>query len=804
MTNCKTAMDNQCGTKPEDYLNCQPSFLPTPEDLADSIIWGHTNVSKNACVKANDKLKKSNPESCVNEKGINTDCLGWVQDESQAIPWRSVTDFEFNKNPYWNTVYTQQNGKKQNMCNNTPGPGSNPCGTVQNNDPYNRKNGPVGSTCLEDSTNGNVCGMTTIPIGICKDNQQQTCYDDSDCSPASPSSPASCLLPDNPDNPFYDLTLPGSCVIATKKMCNTISQLPYECPAATGEASPGLFLPVGCTDGDQIEVGNFCKSRVGNCVSAIPGGTPPLALDQQSCEAKKGKWVPHRCKKNSDCDDGVGIGGLCSNNSSDCKYDLTKAGKGCDAILFNDGTNPKCSPDYISGKGERGGEGKKGAYQDCCNCNTDNNVCKRPYLEWREGEIPTLRSGEKPNSFNSNWDKGTCAVGNFQLRQWAENPCFRAQQSYIASEGKLDAKEMSDQWGKNKTGWQPAFPFAYDPDSGGAYITKSYAQYYDPAGLTYGGRACALNDDGCVKGKGLVRSDHADGDCCPGKSTCGAVSKGMENWFENIPYACSESTGGDSGTLFFDNKTCSKDFPEYPNCEEKDGKTYPFGVGNYCQTDDDCAGVGNVKKTGVCVADMYGKKSCSSPNSGYGKDLGEQITNFLVGNTVFNFFEGSGVCSKSSVKPKPTMPPGPKGQIPKTAPPKRTTENFSMDETKSFMQNFQERAFSQISDQAIAKCDERDMKESHLLAPNFVAPGINLYLIVWKDGKRNIGFKFKELKKLYRGILKKKNGRAYIKIRKDDIQGDKGLKRMFLTILSEIWMLQFLGVSMNAKFGKIF
>ena len=73
MTNCKTAMDNQCGTKPEDYLNCQPSFLPTPEDLADSIIWGHTNVSKNACVKANDKLKKSNPESCVNEKGITND-----------------------------------------------------------------------------------------------------------------------------------------------------------------------------------------------------------------------------------------------------------------------------------------------------------------------------------------------------------------------------------------------------------------------------------------------------------------------------------------------------------------------------------------------------------------------------------------------------------------------------------------------------------------------------------------------------------------------------------------------------------
>ena len=405
-------------------------------------------------------------------------------------------------------------------------------------------------------------------------------------------------------------------------------------------------------------------------------------------------------------------------------------------------------------------------------------------------------------------------MGNTQLRQWAENPCFRAQSSYIESGGKLDAKKIPHGWTTDKSGWQPTFPFAYDPNSGGAYITKSYAQYYDPSGLTYGGRACALNDTpGCKKGEGLVRKDAADGNCCPGNTSCGQVSKGITNWFENIPYACSESVEGEAGTLYLDSseKTCAdlngQGLNKYPQCDDTtdNTKTYPFGVGNYCQTDEDCGAVGSIESTGVCVKDMYGKKSCSSPNSGYGQNAGEQIMDFLVGNTVFRAVEDAAVCYKTSVVPK-IVPPGPNSQVPKTTQPKSTKENFKLTEeqTKAYMKNFKERTFSQISDQAIAKCDERDMKESHLVSRDFAGPGVNLYIIVWNDNKRNLGFKFKELKRLYHKFLKKKDNRVYIKIHQDDIKEDSGLKRIFLTILSEIWMLQFLGTTLNAKFGKIF
>ena len=119
------------------------------------------------------------------------------------------------------------------------------------------------------------------------------------------------------------------------------------------------------------------------------------------------------------------------------------------------------------------------------------------------------------------------------------------------------------------------------------------------------------------------------------------------------------------------------------------------------------------------------------------------------------------------------------------------------------MKNSQQRVFEQVPDQAVAKCDERDMKDSFLVAPNFAGPGVNLYIITWNDDSRNLGYKFNELKKDFMTYLKKKNGRAYIKILKDDIRDNKALKRLYLTLTSENWMLQFIGNLMASKFGKI-
>ena len=111
---CKDAMNTQCRTTTGNYSgfdsNCQ--VVPTPEDLASSIVWAHAIIAKNACTAANEKLKSIdrpspgvtnlNPQTgklnCNNEKGVATDCLGWVEDEAAALPWANNTRFDFNEN----------------------------------------------------------------------------------------------------------------------------------------------------------------------------------------------------------------------------------------------------------------------------------------------------------------------------------------------------------------------------------------------------------------------------------------------------------------------------------------------------------------------------------------------------------------------------------------------------------------------------------------------------------------------------------------------------------------------------------
>ena len=119
------------------------------------------------------------------------------------------------------------------ICNPTPGPGNNPCGTKQKD---GKLNGPPGSICLQ-----NAC-MVLIYVAClqflsvyAQHTQESNVTKTADCrqSPA----PQTCLPPSDPKNPFNNLTISGSCIIATKNMCNAISQLPYECPPATGEVT---------------------------------------------------------------------------------------------------------------------------------------------------------------------------------------------------------------------------------------------------------------------------------------------------------------------------------------------------------------------------------------------------------------------------------------------------------------------------------------------------------------------------------------------------------------------------------------
>jgi len=79
----------------------------------------------------------------------------------------------------------------------------------------------------------------------------------------------------------------------------------------------------------------------------------------------------------------------------------------------------------------------------------------------------------------------------------------------------------------------PQFPFAYDENTGSAYMTKGYAQYYDPEGLTYGGAACTPNDTSCPVADFNNCKGHeclvVDNNCCAGEDrSCGQVNKGMQ------------------------------------------------------------------------------------------------------------------------------------------------------------------------------------------------------------------------------------------------------------------------------------
>ena len=109
--------------------------------------------------------------------------------------------------------------------------------------------------------------MTTVPKSLCEGKQNTLCSGNQECGPGG-----TCLSPDDFKNPFKELTLPGSCVVATKNMCNAISQLPYECPKATGPVSASgstLNLPVACQGGlDDINVADFCVNREGQCRGA--------------------------------------------------------------------------------------------------------------------------------------------------------------------------------------------------------------------------------------------------------------------------------------------------------------------------------------------------------------------------------------------------------------------------------------------------------------------------------------------------------------------------------------------------------
>ncbi len=843
-SSCKNAFERQCSSIIDDKLVVDPNcaLLPTPEDLASSVVWAHTTIMKNACVQANKKLQsideqgvnpQTNKYNCVNQKGEKTDCLAWVEDDSAVLPWQNFTALDFNDSTYWSPVYKQKTESGQ-ICNPTPGPGNNPCGTKQKD---GKLNGPPGSICLQNNDGINICGMSSVPISVCSIHTGVECNQDSDCrqSPA----PQKCLPPSDPKNPFNNLTISGSCIIATKNMCNAISQLPYECPPATGEVTingTNLNAPVACSNGEDISVRNFCKSREGICTGAV-------AYDESSCNASPGgKWVKKYCRNDGDCNPGVGgIGGVCA-PSGNCKFDATKEGKGCDKVQFSDGENPMCSATYVSKKGERGGEGAVGQYVDCCNCDVTNNVCKAPYLEWRSGKPVTLNSGNPPENWEKlysekGWDNGSCNIGNAHLRQWAENPCFRSQSAYIATGGK--AAEGKGDWP------MPQFPFAYDENTGRAYMTKGYAQYYDPEGLTYGGAACTPNDTSCAVAdfsKCTGRECLVGDNCCAGEGrSCGQVNKGMQNWFSNDnPYACSEEDGvfawnkgvrltkkqnaAPGGVLSCDNQFAKDDFPK---CDDTDDTyIYPFGKNNYCYNDSDCTGLGSSSDvTGRCVEDLYGTKSCSGSHSGYGKNAGEQIGQMIIGNSITDWFRGWGhaatTCNRQSEAAKPKeVPPGPNAGYPNKAPPvsppspppsppqsrvnrKKTSENFEFREkVKDFMKQNQKRAFEQTPDKVIAKCDERDMADSFLVSPNFAGKGVNLYIIVWKDGSRNLGYKFKELKQQYLPFLKKKNNRAHIKIMKDDIRNNKNLKRIYMTISSENWILQLVGKMLTAKFGK--
>jgi len=185
-----------------------------------------------------------------------------------------------------------------------------------------------------------------------------------------------------------------------------------------------------------------------------------------------------------------------------------------------------------------------------------------------------------------------------------------------------------------------------------------------------------------------------------------------------------------------------------------------FGQGynkKSCDTNADC------QAGETCFKDpKEGLKSyCVGPGSDCTESSGQKAGEFFLGKTLYYLFEKGGKC-ETYEHPKHFQ--------------------SALDQAKENL--------AKMPEQTCVIADKKKIKSKVLLGKNFAGEGIHMYMISWKSGKNFTGFLAEEVEKVYPHIVQVKNGVKYICIGKNDIQGDKNLKRIYFSVVSRGWITE--------------
>ena len=190
-----------------------------------------------------------------------------------------------------------------------------------------------------------------------------------------------------------------------------------------------------------------------------------------------------------------------------------------------------------------------------------------------------------------------------------------------------------------------------------------------------------------------------------------------------------------------------------------------------------CSVNANCKAPDICVNGV-----CNGISSNCWTNVGQDIGTMILGKTIFAYFDNGLTCH-------------------------RTSENFEIKgedkgedkgEGGQTINDFLVEAYEnlrKISGNITKLSDNRYMLKKDLIYNNFAGNGINLYIINWKPDVKTAsyhetGFDADEVSILYPGIVKKLGGgMKHISISPTDINGDKNLKRIYLTLNSSNWIL---------------
>ena len=320
---------------------------------------------------------------------------------------------------------------------------------------------------------------------------------------------------------------------------------------------------------------------------------------------------------------------------------------------------------------------------------------------------------------------GKCVYGNFTLKAYAEFPQTHAM-------------------AKKEGGIPP--PFYYDQDNGKAYITPKYCNYF---GLEYGtgSKNNSDSDDSCKGANSWRRTD----DCNLIGATCRHVCISSDT--EKTP----EYWGAIKCNTDAD---CPNSDPSFVNGEMTKAKCLNIDKSN--------------PDNKICIGD----------SSDCFLTTGDEVIQMLVGNTLFNTFEGTKAirdCAKNTfedifhdTKIKENYN-------------EQNEQNKQTKNSENINNMFSN--FNKISEQVSKIADVKYMEEKKILVKDYAGKGINLYLIKWdlKASKlgitsiNDIGFDYDEIVKKYPKICTQFKNTKFISINKKQLSNND-IKRIYVYI----------------------